>query len=150
MKKVKKLLFISLIFVISLILTGCTKTLSFTYKVETGDTVKIQLETDKDYKLSSKLPFKVTKDDETLSTGTFLTLDGYETYKKATKTQNNVEIFEENSKGDITYTFFSINDEQFIYLIKINDSKTGLFLENTNSKDEAQEVFKMLTITIED
>lgn len=150
MKKAKKLLFISLILFVSLILTGCTKTISFTYKVETGDTVKIELKTDKNYKLSSKLPFTISKDDKTLSTGTFLTLDGYDSYKKVTKTQNNVEIFEESSKGDITYTFFSVNNEQFIYLIKINDSKTGLFLENINSKDEAQEVFDLLTITLED
>lgn len=149
MKKIHKLFIASFVILLSLVLTGCTKTVSFTYKVETGDTIKVELKTDDKYKLSSKVPFTISKDDKTLSTGTFLTNDGYKTYENAIDTGNGIEVFEEKDNKDISYTFFSVNDKQFVYLIKVKDSNTGIFLENKNSKEEAKEIFDMLTFTLE-
>lgn len=149
MKKIYKLFIASFVILLSLVLTGCTKTVSYTYKVETGDTIKVELKTDDKYKLSSKVPFTISKDDKTLSTGTFLTNDGYKTYENAIDTENGIEVFEEKDNKDISYTFFSVNDKQYIYLIKVKDSNTGIFLENKNSKEEAKEVFDMLTFTLE-
>lgn len=149
MKKIHKLFIASFVILLSLVLTGCTKTVSFTYKVETGDTIKVELKTDDKYKLSSKVPFTISKDDKTLSTGTFLTNDGYKTYENAIDTGNGIEVFEEKDNKNISYTFFSVNDKQFVYLIKVKDSNTGIFLENKNSKEEAKEIFDMLTFTLE-
>lgn len=149
MKKIYKLFIVSFVLFLSLVLTGCTKTVAFTYKVETGDTIKIELKTDDKYKLSSKVPFTISKDDKTLSTGTFLTNDGYQTYENAIDTGNGIEVFEEKDNKDISYTFFSVNDKQFVYLIKVKDSNTGVFLENKNSKEEAKTIFEMLTFALE-
>ena len=148
MKKVNKLLVISFILIFSLILTGCTKEVAFTYAVDTGDDIKIKISTNDDYKLSSNVPFTISKDDKTLSTGTFLTAEGYDLYKYNISVESHIKIFEEKEKGEITYTFFSVKDEQFIYLIKVNNSNTGIYLENNNSKEEAKQVFDMLTITL--
>ena len=56
MKKIFKS--ILLVGIMMLALTGCTTNKSYTYTVETGDKVKITLNTTDGYDLSSDLPFK--------------------------------------------------------------------------------------------
>lgn len=51
MKRLKYLL--CSVLICMLVLTGCTKTISFTYTIENGDKVKVTMSTDKDYKLST-------------------------------------------------------------------------------------------------
>lgn len=150
MKKISKLLLVPFIILLSIILTGCTKTISYTYAVETGDDIKIELykNNDSSYKLSSNVPFTISKDDKTLSTGSFLTSEGYDLYKYNISVESHIKIFEEDEKDGIVYTFFSVKDEQFMYLIKVKDSNTGILLENDHSKKEAQEVFEMISISL--
>lgn len=148
MKKV--LLSVSLFIISLLVLTGCTTTLSYTFEVETGDSVKVGLNTTDGYKISYKVPFEISLDDEVLSTGTFVTLDQYNQYKDAVDMDNNVKIIDSGSKDDITYVFYSYNNEEYNYLIKINDSKTGLLIGNIVSEKSAKEVFDRLTITLAD
>ena len=134
MKKVYKLLIVFFIFSLFLLLTGCTKTISYTYKIETGDDINVELTAkNSNYRLSSDIPFKILKIDKELSIGTFLTNEGYEFYKNIVNTESDIEILEESEKGEIVYTFFAVNNEQFIYLIYINNSSTGILLQNDNS-----------------
>ena len=71
---------LAIIGVMLLTLTGCTKSKSYTFTVETGDKVKVQLNTTDGYDLSSDLPFTISKNGNTLSQGTFITTDGYNQY----------------------------------------------------------------------
>ena len=150
MKKISKLLLIPLIILLSMVLTGCTKTIAYTYAVETGDNIRIELYKDNDtsYKLSSDVPFTISKDDKTLSTGSFLTSDGYDSYKYNVEVESHIEIFKKDETDDLIYTFFSVKNEKFIYLIKVKNSNTGIILENDHSKKEAKEVFDMIGISL--
>lgn len=147
MKKV--FMSLAIIGVMLLTLTGCTKSKSYTFTVETGDKIKIQLNTTDGYDLSSDLPFKISKDGNTLSQGTFITIDGYNQYIEAVNSDSNAKILESKTKDEISYTFYSYNNSEFNYVIKVNDSNTGILLGNPNSQEEAEKCFEQLTFTLE-
>lgn len=44
---------------------------AYTFKVDTGDQVKVELNTADGYDITSDLPFVISKDNKTLSQGTF-------------------------------------------------------------------------------
>lgn len=130
--------------------TGCTTTKSFTYSVDTGDSIEITLDTSDGHDLSSDLPFTVSKDGETLSQGTFIQGSYYEEYVDLAKTDSSCEVLDEGSDSDIEYVFYSYNDSEYDYVINIKDSDTALVLGNQNSQSEAEECFKLLTFSIEE
>lgn len=131
------------------IITGCTTSKSYTYNVETGDTIKIKLDTTDKYDITKDLPFTITKDGKTLSQGTFLTSDGYDQYILAVNTDSSAKIIESKTENGLEYTFYSYNDSEYNYVIKIVDSNTGLLIGNNVSESSARECFNRLKITKE-
>jgi hypothetical protein len=141
----KKLLMLLVVFGAALFtLTGCSSYKSYTYDVNTGDKIEVQLKTNDGYDLTSGSPFNIKKNDKTLSTGMFITLDGYNQYNEAFKSSTKIES---NTKGNLEYTFYYVNNSEWDYVIKIKDSNTGILLGNPNSEAEAKEVFERLTFT---
>ena len=145
MKKIFKS--ILLVGIMMLALTGCTTNKSYTYTVETGDKVKITLNTTDGYDLSSDLPFAITKDGNTLSQGTFIQESYYEQYVNAANTQG--QIIDRGSNDNIEYVFYSYNNSEYNYVIKIKDSNTALLLGNPNSQEEAKKCFELLSFSLE-
>ena len=138
--------------VILLVLTGCTTYKAYTFEVKTGDDIKVKLKTNDGYDITSDVPFSIKKDNKTLSNGIFITIDSYDTYVSNAKNDSKSNIIETSSKGDIEYVFYSYSnadDNEWNYIIKVKDSKTGLIIGNPNSEKEAKEVFDRLTITKE-
>ena len=145
MKKIFKS--ILLVGIMMLALTGCTTNKSYTYTVETGDKVKITLNTTDGYDLSSDLPFAISKDGNTLSQGTFIQESYYEQYVNAANTQG--QIIDRVSNDNIEYVFYSYNNSEYNYVIKIKDSNTALLLGNPNSQEEAKKCFELLSFSLE-
>lgn len=145
-RNIKKVLSLfALVGTLLLTVTGCTTTKSYTYEVTTGDSVKVKLNTSDGYDITSNLPFTISKDDKTLSQGTFITIDEYNQYLDAVSRDTKAKILDSNSKDGITYTFYSYDNSEFNYIIKIDNSKTGILLGNPNSQTEAEECFNKLT-----
>ena len=145
MKKIFKS--ILLVGIMMLALTGCTTNKSYTYTVETGDKVKITLNTTDGYDLSSDLPFAISKDGNTLSQGTFIQESYYEQYVNAANTQG--QIIDRGSNDNIEYVFNSYNNSEYNYVIKIKYSNTALLLGNPNSQEEAKKCFELLSFSLE-
>ena len=135
-----------LLVVIVLLITKCTKTISYTYNVETGDKIKITFTTGNGYKISDSSPFEITKNGKTLTQGIFISEDGYEQYIATIPTDEKAKVIETKKKGDIEYTFYSYDNSEWNYVIKVNDSKTGLLLGNAESEKSARECFDRLEI----
>lgn len=129
------------------ILTGCTSSISYTYKVTTGDTIQITLNNSDGYSISSELPFKITKDDTTLSQGTFITLDGYEQYIATVNNTSTAKVIDKGTKNGVEYTFYSYNNQEFNYIIKIEGSNTAILIGNAVSEESAKECFERLTFS---
>lgn len=146
----KAFMCLALVGVLLLSFTGCTTTKSFTYSVETGDSIKITLDTSDGYDLSSDLPFTVSKDGETLMQGTFIQGEYYEQYVDLAKTDSSCTVLDESSDGNIEYVFYSVNDSEYDYVVSIKNSNTALVLGSQKSQSEAEECFKLLTFSAED
>ena len=114
--------------------------------METGDEIEVKLNTNDGYDITSDLPFSVLKDEETLSQGTFITIDQYKQYISSVNNDSNAKIIESTTKNDLEYTFYSYNDSEWNYVIKISDSSTGLLIGNPISEESARECFNRLTI----
>ena len=146
----KKIFCVLLVFVSVILVTatGCSTSITLTWDVETGDSIKIKLDTTDGYDMTSELPFSISKDGESLSQGTFITIDGYNQYMNAVETDPTANVIETDTRNGITYTFYSVNNSEFNYIIKIDGSNTGILLGNPNSKAEAEEIFNRLTISV--
>lgn len=129
--------------------TGCNTSLSYTYKVSTGDNVKIELDTTDGYSITSKVPFEISKDGDVLSNGTFIDSKQYDSYVNVINSDENAKLLDESSNDNIKYVFWNYNDTEYNYVILIQESKTGIVLGNTVSEECAKEVFKRLKITLE-
>lgn len=133
--------------VIMLILTGCTSSISYTYKVSTGDNIQIKLNNSDGYSITSEVPFKITKDNATVSEGTFITLDGYDQYITTVNNTSAAKVIDKGTKNGAEYTFYSYNGQEFNYIIKVEGSNTGLLIGNAVSEESAKECFERLTFS---
>lgn len=134
-----------------LLMTGCkaNTSKSYTYSVETGDSIKVTLDTSDKYDITSELPFAVSHEGTTLSQGTFITAEGYEMYADAIGEDESAVILDTGSKDGNTYIFWSYNDTEYDYAVMIQDSNTGILIGNNVSEESARECFERLTFSIE-
>ena len=49
----------------------------------------------------------------------------------------------------MTYLFYNHNNEEWNYIIKINDSKTAVLIGNVISQDSAEQCFNRLSMNVE-
>ncbi len=148
MKRIYKLLLCSLV-AIMLLATGCgnsTTKISYTYTVETGDNIKISLTTNDGYSLTSDVPFVISKDDEELSQGTFISADYYDQYIESVKSDDNAKIIDEGENDNFSYVMWNYNDSEYDYVILVNGTNTGVLLGNNVSEESAKECFERLEI----
>lgn len=138
---------ITIIGVMLATITGCATNKSYTYTVETGDKIKITLNTTDGYDITSDLPFTISKDSNDLSQGQFIQGSYYDQYVEAANTQGT--IIDQGSNDTIEYVFYSYNDQEYNYIIKIKNSNTALLLGNPNSQEEAETCFKLLSFSLE-
>lgn len=123
---------------------------AFTFSVETGDKVRVELNTTGGYDLTSSLPFEISQDGVTLSQGIFIEADKFESYSEAANTDAQAKVIESDTKGKNQYIFWSYNDSEFNIAILIGDSNTGILLGNSTSEESARECFNRLSISIDE
>lgn len=132
------------------LLAGCTTSKSFTYSVETGDSVKVTLNSSGGYDLTSKLPFTVSKDKEAQTMGTFIYSDAYDSYVEAATAQDGAMLLDSGTKDGMEYVFWSYNGAEFNYAIRLNGSNTGIVLGNNVSESSAKDCFNRLSFELDD
>lgn len=152
MKKKLNIIF-SLIVVVMLFVTGCGNsktTVSYTYKVETGDNITISLTTNDGYELTSDIPFVISKDKKELSQGIFISAEYFTTYVDSVKNNEKAEIIDEGTKSDCSYVMWNYNDSEFNYVVMINGTNTGMLIANNISEESAKECFDRLEIKVKE
>ena len=149
----KRLVYVFTILSIMILFVGCgnTKTSNtYTFNVETGDSVKVKLDTSDKYNITSEVPFEISQDGDVKSQGTFIFGEAYEQYKDVVDTDENAELLDSGNKDGNEYVFWSYNDSEYNYAILIKGSSTGLILANDVSEESAKECFNRLTIEYKD
>lgn len=145
----KKIYLILVLFIGVFIISGCTTKKGVTYTVETGDKVKVMLKTNDGYDITATIPFTISENGETRCQGTFITVDGYQQYLNAVNNDSLSKIIKNDTKDNLSYTFYNYNNSEWNYIIKINNSKTGIILGNNISEDTAKECFERISLNVE-
>lgn len=129
-----------------LCLTACQTSMSYTFNIETGDSVKVKLNTTDGYKLSQEGGrFFVSKDDTTILQGIFLLGEAYPAYEEAVKTDATI------LESDDDFYFYTIDGEagtEHNFLLMIPDSDTALILASTSGEEAARTAFDLLTFEV--
>ncbi|KFI63871.1 hypothetical protein [Bifidobacterium cuniculi] len=138
-----------------LALGGCSThtAKSYTYNVDTGDAIKIELDTTGGYDIDDEVPFTVTKDGETVTQGTFLKGDeGYSLYSQQVADDEDAEVIAEGEQGGNEYLFWSVDNDgtmEYDYVIRVKDSSTAVLLGSQAGEQEARDVFERMRITVD-
>jgi len=152
MKFYKKLLKLAIVISVLLTITACTTNKSYTFNIETGDAIKIKLDTTGDYTLSEDSGrFSVGKGDEEVLQGIFITKEAYEQYQ-GIKDLAEAKVIADAEKDGNTYFFYELEGESGTennFVLWIKDSNTGLILGSLSGEETAKEAFERLTITLE-
>lgn len=148
MKKILKILS-CLLLVVMVLSTGCgtsKTTISYTYKVETGDNIKISLTTNDGYDMTSDTPFVISKDNKELSQGTFISAEFYDTYIDSIENDDKAEIIDKGTKANCSYVMWDYAGSEYNYVVMINGTNTALLVANNVSEESAKECFSRLEI----
>lgn len=135
------------------IMVGCcacssSSSKSYTFNVDTGDKVKVELDTSDGYDITSDLPFSISKDGDQLSQGTFITSDDYESYVSVVNETDTATVIDKGDNETYEYIMWNNNDEEYDYAICLKDSGTGILIGNNVSENSAKECFSRLKFSI--
>lgn len=148
----KATLVLALVTSVITVLSGCSGDAStsktYTYSLDTGDEISIELDTSDGYDITSDVPFAITLDDETLTQGTFIQASYYDEYVATAKEDENVTIIEESTKDGNSYMFWNYADEEWDIVLLIAESETAILLGNNISQESAQACFDRMTIAL--
>lgn len=127
------------------VLTGCknNSSMSLTFNVETGDSIKVKLDTsDDDYKLEANgSHFIVKEDGENVIEGIFLTEDMYAEYEEIIWETGTILEYDD-------YLFYEYDGEagtERNILLMVPDSDTGVIMASLEDEDDVREAFSKLS-----
>lgn len=145
----KKFRFLILCLAACLFLTACTTSFSYTFQIETGEHIKVTLDTTGGQKLTQDNgTFTVNSSGgDALTLGVFLLEEQTESYFDNLPSSDEVTILEQNSLSGMSYIFYTYSDAEasyWNYVIKPDSAVTGIGLTNEISQKSAEEVFALL------
>ena len=154
MKQIMKLCTLMMVLITMFMVSACSvsSSMSYTFNVETGDKIKLELDTSSGLSLTQKDgQFVVKKDNETILEGMFVHEDGYNSYL-AIKGNQGMEVLEDTKKDGNVYYMYEIEGQSGTednFVVWIKNSNTGMIMASLAGQDKACEAFKKLTITKE-
>lgn len=130
-------------------LTGCSSnsSMAYTFNVETGDSIKVELNTsDSDYKLKADgSRFIVNEEDTDIITGIFLTADMYDEYETAISSTGTIL----ESDGYILYEYAGEAGTERNILLMVPDSETGVIMGSLADEETVRDIYSRLSLTNE-
>jgi hypothetical protein len=133
----------------SAVLTGCASnsSMSCTFNVETGDSIRVELDTSgSDYKLKADgSRFIINEEDTDVITGIFLTADMYDQYESAISETGTIL----ESDGYILYEYAGESGTERNILLMVPDSETGIIMGSLADEETVRDIYGRLSFTNE-
>lgn len=135
-------------------LSGCvtySTSMTFTFSVETGDNIAVELDTSSGYELRPEgSDFFVSKDGSDIVGGMFLTEVTYEQLVSNAHDDPRAQ-FVTDVKDNYEYTYSPEDGGETYYLLWVPGSNTGigLFSQNNATVDQVEKAVDLLTFTAE-
>lgn len=147
MKKVITMLLVGCLAVLCLVGCGETHTSkSLTFTIETGDKIKITVDTTGGYDFTGNSEFSISKDGETLVQGVFVYVETAHEYYDAVYEDALATVIKE---GD-NYIFYNYNDEEYNYIYIVSGTNTGMLIGSVVSEEVAEECFGRMSFELVD
>lgn len=131
-------------------LAGCTSYMSYTFKVSTGDEIKVKLDVSDGYELSQKDgQFYVEEDGELLLTGIFTTEEYWDYYTENIPVAEGCKVIKEGKiSGENEGIIYTVEDETNA-ILHVEDSDTYVLMGGVVDSEDVQDVIDSLAITVE-
>lgn len=143
-----------LILICGMMLTACSTSASkaATFDVDTGDRIKVSVNTKNGLDLTMQVPFTITKDDSTIITGSFTYAEYYDVYRQVVEDDSNIELLEEGNRDGNDYFLYTLEGNagtEYDFIVMVKDSKTAVIMGSLAEKEEAVAAFEAITISLE-
>lgn len=147
-------IFIILILVCGAMLSACSTTASksATFDVDTGDRIKISVNSKAGYDLTMEVPFAITKDGDTVLNGSFIYAEYYDAYRQVIDEDANATLIEEGNKDGNDYFFYTFEGNagtESNYVMKVGGSQTAILMGSLAETSEVQAAFEAMTVSLE-
>lgn len=136
----KKLFFIC----ICCLFIGCKTTQSLTFDVSTQDQVVVSIQNGLDLKTDQDNFLIYNHQNQKVAEGIFLPK---ETYESLLNEKSQVEVLEEDFKNKNPYFLCKV-DNEYMYVVYLQGSQTGILLTCSTSKQETKQIFESLDFKI--
>lgn len=153
--KTKKKIFISTLTVLmAVLICACSfnSYMSYTFNVETGDSVNVKLDTSNGLSLTQNGSyFNVMKDGKEILLGMFLTEDNYNDYMSL-EDSGDITVYEKGTDGNKKYMSYEcegVEGTEYDFIVWIDGSNTGVLMGGTTGKADVEEAFSALSFSIE-
>lgn len=130
------------------LLVGCTSSMAVTFTVESGEFIRVELDTSDGHSISFENPFEVSFNDSVCTFGTFISVDQVSEYLDAVELDENAVLLDEGTVNGYDYYFWSYGGSEWNYVIALDGSLTGILLCNNVSEASARAVFSRLGFTV--
>lgn len=136
----------------TLLLTACTTrtTKSYTFDVDTGDRIRVSVETSQGYDITSGVPFSILKDKEEIMRGKFGDREQFEVCRDAVEDEESAALLAEGTKDGYDYFFCAAETKkhtEYGYFLRIGNTTVALTTTGL-TQDEAQAVFDAMEFTL--
>lgn len=121
---------------------------AYDFKVDTGDSVRVELENTDGYNITSDIPFEISVDEKVQSQGIFIESSQFEEYEEVVNTDPTAKLIDSGTKDGNKYIFWSYADSEYNIVVLIGNSNTGVLLGNTVSEKSAKECFERLVFSV--
>lgn len=148
MKKIAKVLFVGLMVVL---LTACSKSVSYKFDVSTGDSIVVKMITDNGETLTHEDGVFSVNDGqgEAILQGFFVTQEMYAAYLEAVETSE-ATIIAQADRDDCSYLQYQLVSDTHTennFICWIVGSSTGVVLGSTAGQTEAEQAFGLLSFS---
>lgn len=153
----KKRNFLPVVFTLAfvIILSSCSthSSKSATFTVDTGDSIKVTVDTKAGFDLTMEVPFSVSKENTPIITGSFAYAEYYDTYRQSVDENTDAELLDEGIKDGNDYFFYSVTDgdtDEYYCILKVSNSETMVVLESLTNEEDITEAFDYMTVSLGD
>lgn len=140
---------------LSVLFTACTMTKSYIYQVETGDNIRVVLQTGDGYTLEdSNGTFVVSHNDDIVLQGMFADAGIYARYMEIMGTEGVTLLATDKTSEGHDYLFYEYADgnagTEDNYIMVFAESDTGAVIASLSGQEEAKAAFARLSFVVEE
>lgn len=130
-----------------------TNSVTYNYDVDNGETIAITLVQKNGMVLTETVPFETHDEDgHMMSAGMFIYASDFDGYTRALNRDPSVTNIKNGTRNDCRYVYYertdpNTNENEFNYVLCIENSEVGVVLGNMTSQKQAQTVFDNMSFT---